>query len=483
MNMGQKTDILLIIPQQPAAADILSGASGATPPLGVGYIASYLEDNSFSVKILDNSVERLNEIEFQTYIKRVNPVYVGFSVCTSSYNNAVYMANIVKKINQDIKVIMGGVHPSALPGEVLKNKSVDIVVKGEGEETTLHLLRALNKNEDLSQINGLVFKAAGKLIETPDRELIASLDSLPFPAYHLLSMNKYSLPVQRRLTDKPCGAVVTSRGCVYKCFFCSHNSIFKGKIRFRAIKDVIDEIKHLVTNYKVGELLIWDDSFLLDKNRVLDFCRIIKEEKIDITWSCSSRVSQISDDLAKELYSAGCRLVLFGAESGSQLILDSINKNTILANTIEAVSACRRNKILSFCSFILGTPQESEETIGETLEFAKRLNPDFAIFCIFAPLPGSVFFDRFISTGQLDLNKLNWDNYINLLSSAPPVISVCKVSERRLVLLQKKCFRSFYFRPKYIIQRLKNISSWGNFYQSWKGLLALVRLQLNRFKF
>ncbi|MDD5281775.1 MAG: radical SAM protein [Candidatus Omnitrophica bacterium] len=481
--MGQGIDILLIIPHQPGTADILSGASGITPPLGAGYIASYLEKNNFSVKILDNSIERLNETEFRAYIKKVDPLYAGFSVCTSSYNNAVYMANIVKEINRDIKVIMGGVHASALPGEVLKNEAVDIVVKGEGEETTLNLLRALNKNEDLSKINGLVFRGADKLIETPERELIVNIDNLPFPAYHLLNMNKYSLPAQRRLTDKPCGAVITSRGCVYKCFFCSHNSIFKGKIRFRSVQNVIAEIKHLVADYKIGELLIWDDSFLLDRGRALEFCRLIKEEKIDIIWSCSSRVNQISDDLAKELYTAGCRLILFGAESGSQLILDSINKNTTLLNISDAISACRKNRILSFCSFILGTPQENEETIEETLRFVKKINPDFAIFCIFSPLPGSVFFDRFISTGQLDISKLNWDNYINLLSNAPPVISLCQISEKRLVLLQKKCFRSFYFRPKYILQRLKNIRSWGNFYQSWRGLLALARLQLNKFRF
>ncbi|MFA5351460.1 MAG: cobalamin-dependent protein, partial [Candidatus Omnitrophota bacterium] len=162
--MGQGIDILLIIPHQPGTADILSGASGITPPLGAGYIASYLEKNNFSVKILDNSVERLNETEFRAYIKKVDPLYAGFSVCTSSYNNAVYMANIIKEINRDIKVIMGGVHASALPGEVLKNEAVDIVVKGEGEETTLNLLRALNKNEDLSKINGLVFRGADKLI-------------------------------------------------------------------------------------------------------------------------------------------------------------------------------------------------------------------------------------------------------------------------------------------------------------------------------
>jgi len=481
--MNNKLDILLVVPHQPDTADILSSASGITAPLGIGYIASFLEKNNFSVKILDNSIEKLKGTRFKAYIRRARPFCIGFSVCTSSYNNAIYLANLAKELDKGIIVLMGGVHPSALPHEVLKNESVDIVVKGEGEETTAEVLKSLRKGEDLLKVNGLFFRKGQNIVETADRILSTAIDSLPFPAYHLLPMRKYTLPASRKLTSKRCASIITSRGCAYNCFFCSHRSVFKGKPRFRSPKNVIDEIKYLIKNYNIGELLIWDDSFLLDKNRAINICRMIKRENIDIVWSCSSRVNQISYDLSRELYSAGCRFVLFGAESGSQHILDSINKRTTLSEIRQAVAVCRRSKLISFCSFIIGVPEESEYTVKETIEFVKKLNPDFAIFCIFAPLPGSVFFDRLLAQGKIRIGSLDWDNYINLLYSAPPVVSVGKLSRRRLVQLQARCFRVFYFRFSYILRRLTNIYSWNNFYQAWRGLKAIVRLQLNKFHF
>jgi radical SAM superfamily enzyme YgiQ (UPF0313 family) len=147
--------------------------------------------------------------------------------------------------------------------------------------------------------------------------------------------------------------------------------------------------------------------------------------------------------------------MLFGAESGSQQILDSIGKKTTLAQIENAVSICKKNKMLSFCSFILGTPEETEETARQTIEFSKKLNPDFAIFCIFAPLPGSIFFERLVKEKKLDVDKIDWDRYINLLSNAPPIICASSLEAKRLIQLQKKGFREFYFRPEYILKRLK----------------------------
>ena len=177
---------------------------------------------------------------------------MGFSVCTSSYNNALYLSTLVKEVNYKIYVVMGGMQPSSLPREVLKNNAVDIVVRGEGEETTLELLRAIKEKQDLNKIEGLALRIGDEIIETPDRPLIGNLDSLPFPAYHLLAMDKYTLPASRRITRKRCGSLVTSRGCPYRCLFCSHNSIFKGKLRFRSPENIIAEIRQLVEIYNIG---------------------------------------------------------------------------------------------------------------------------------------------------------------------------------------------------------------------------------------
>lgn len=280
--MKKNIEVLLVIPHQPHTAEILSGPSGITQPLGIGYIASYLEKNGISVKVLDNSVENLGKAEFQDFLRQTRPLCVGFSVCTSSYNNALYLARLVKDVESGIYVVMGGAQPSALACEVLKNNSVDIVVKGEGEETFLELTRRIKQKESLEGVAGLIFKQGqdGRIVENPDRPLITDIDALDFPAYHLMPMEKYSLPASRRLTNKKSAAIVTSRGCPYACLFCSHNSIFKGKVRLRSAENVVAEIRHLVEHYDIGELLIWDDSFLLNKNRAVEICRLIRAHKL-----------------------------------------------------------------------------------------------------------------------------------------------------------------------------------------------------------
>lgn len=474
-------DLLLVIPHQPDSARILSGSTGITPPLGVGYIASWVRAGGFSVKILDNSIERLSPSAFAAFVAREKPFAVGLSICTSAHNTSAELAALVKGVGADIHVIAGGVHPSALPREILKNRDFDFAVKGEGEETIAELLSALRGKNPLSEVKGIFYRdASGAVVETADRPFFASLDDIPFPAYDLMPMGRYTLPASRRLTDKPVGAIVTSRGCPYKCAFCSHNSVFRGGVRFRSPGNVIGEIKLLVEKHGVGEILIWDDSFLMRKPRALEICSLIRRECPGLLWTCSSRVDHMDEELAAALYSAGCREVLFGVESGSQKVLDSIEKKTTLEQARRAVTACRRHGLLSFCSFILGTPEETEATARETLAFALDLDPDFAIFCIFAPMPGSAFFDRLTAEGRFSVENADWDRYINLMSSELPLISAGELGREELVRLQKEFFRRFYFRPSYVWKRLKMLRSRQHLYQQWRGLKSLLQLQLSR---
>lgn len=472
--------MLLVVPNQPASAETLKVASGITQPLGLGYIAAFLERNGAKVAILDNSIEELDPAEFKRKVLNLRPFIVGISVTSSSHNTAMELARLVKEADGSILVAAGGTHASALPRKILENPDVDFVVRGEGEETSLELLEAVKEGKDLAAIKGLVFRAGGKVIETPERPPIQDIDALPFPAHHLMRMGRYSLPASRRLTSAPAASIITSRGCPYSCYFCSHNSIFKGKVRFRSPGNVLAEIKHLHENFGVGEILFWDDSFLLDKKRVLDICGLIRESGIKITWSCSSRVDHITDGLAREMRAAGCRLVSFGVESGSPEIRAKLNKGTDLEQIRRAVRICREHNLLSFCSFMLGAPGETEETAAETIAFAMELDPDFAICCIFAPLPGSVFFDRFVLDGQLDISNIDWDQYINLLSTVRPVISAGEISKDRLMELQRIFFRRFYFRPGYLLKRAAKLRSVQHLRQALRGLRSIFKLQLGK---
>ena len=475
------TDILLVSPHQPESADILRESTGVTQPLGIGYIAAYARTRGLSAAILDNDIEQLDDAAFMGRVRRLAPLCVGLSVCTSSHNTALHLARLVKSVDPGIRVLMGGVQPSTLPELMLADPAVDYVVRGEGEETAAELILAIKNGSDPSRVRGILYRARGGVARTPERPLIADIDSLPFPAYDLMPMGRYTLPASRRLTTARAASIATSRGCPYACRFCSHNGIFKGTVRFRSPRSVLGEMKLLATEFGVGEFLFWDDSFLMNKARAMEICRLIGNELPGITWSCSSRVDHLSAKLAAGMREAGCRLVLFGVESGSEKVLEAINKRTRLEQIRAAVRACRDNGLLSFCSFILGTPAETEETVAETRRFVKELDPDFAIFCIFAPLPGSTFFDDFVRAGLLDVSKIDWDQSINLLSSRPPIVAASGLSQERLVGLQKELFREFYLRPGYLWRRLKMLRSPQHFRQNLRGFKTLVRLQLKRF--
>lgn len=480
--MKKITHLLLVVSRQPDTAKFLSLSSGVTQPLGAGYIAGYLIKHGFNVAILDNDIERLDSKRFSLYLRNISPRYVGFSTFTNSFHNSLYFAYLVKEVDKDIKVIMGGAHASALPKDVLRNSVVDIVVKGEGEETMLELVRALDNGGNLSGIKGIAYKDSGEIIENPERELCEDIDKFSFPAYQLLPMNKYYLPASRRMGTGRAGSIITGRGCPYRCTFCSR-AVFGRKLRLRGPESVAQEMKHLLVRYGIKEFLIWDDVFTIDEKRAIEICRLIRKENLNLIWSCSSRVDRASDSLYAELYSAGCREILFGVESGSQAIIDSLQKDADLSQVEKSVKLCKKHNIRAFCTFMLGSPLETKETLSQTLNFVKKIDPDYAIFCLLAPLPGSALFKEAVEDGRLELAKVNWNNFVSLLSTVPPPIRMGDLEKRELVRWQRKIFREFYLRPKYIIRHLKNLSSLAHIYESARGFVALLGHQLHRFHF
>lgn len=475
-------DILLISPHQPDTAKILRTASGITQPMSISYIASFLIQKGLKVKILDNDIENLSYEEISKMVKELNPIAVGLTVNTSSTNTALKIARTIKETNSSTVVIAGGVQATILPNILLKNREIDICVIGEGEITSYELLNAIKNKKELLKVNGIAYREKDKIIFTQPRELINNLDSIPFPAYELLPMDKYTLPASRRITSYPVASIITSRGCPYKCKFCSHNMVFKNRVRFRSPENVVEEMIYLRKKFNVREFVFWDDSTLLNRERAKKIFLLIKKELPDIYFSCSSRVEHITEELASLMYMAGCRMILFGAESGSQKILDSIKKQTSTEKIKEAVEICRKNRIMSFCSFIIGTPDETAETIEETRKFVLKLDPDFAIFTIFTPLPGSDYFQEFYEKGLIKLENINWDSYINLLSSDVPAIPFTfNLTKKELIEYQKKLFRDFYLRPSYFVKRIKMIKNKQMIYQTLRGLTALVKLQLKKF--
>jgi radical SAM superfamily enzyme YgiQ (UPF0313 family) len=325
--------------------------------------------------------------EIKTEIARFIPDVVGLSVATPKVPSAFKIANIVKSICPSAKIIVGGQHPTLLPEEMFTCPEIDFVIRGEGEETVGELINVFGLGDaDYSSIQGISFVRNGKIVHTPERKLLNQLDSLPFPDRERLLYLDTFTPVQLSM-------VMTSRGCPYRCGFCSSQNMWTRKVRFFSINRVMQEIKYLKENYGVKNITFMDDSFTINKKRVIDFCTALLDEHMDITWSCLTRVNIIDDDIIRVMKTSGCTKVDIGIESGNQRVLDLIRKDIALDEVRQAVRVLHENNMFWAGFFMFGFPTETEQEVLDTLDFMKELRPDWANISIFTPYPGSFLFD------------------------------------------------------------------------------------------
>jgi len=418
------------------------------PSLGLASIAGYARDKGFKVRIIDAPALRLSVEGFEKYLKfnsqYYQAKYIGFTATTFSVKIAYEMAKIAKRIYPAAKIVFGGVHATVLPDEVIKKGEIDIAVQGEGEITFYEIL----SGKDLPEIKGIVFKKGGQIIFNSPRERIGNLDELPFPAYDLLPMDRY-YPAKGSYERLPAISMLTSRGCPGRCAFC--NKTLGEKMVFRSAGSLFKEIKMLVNDFKIRQIMFYDDTFTVYKDNIKKFCQLLLNEKIDIAWCCFSRVDYIDLEILKLMKKAGCHQIMYGIESGDQKVLDSINKKTDLGLSRKVVELTKKAGIDVRGAFMLGNPIETRETVLKTLNFALELEPEVAIFNITTPYPGTAMFEEADKKGLI--TTYDWDDY----DLSKPVMRLENISQEEIIKLYKYCYRRFYFRPKYILRRIKRL--------------------------
>lgn len=442
-------DVILINPcLYRKESNIWKRIDSCFPSLGLAYIAAYIREKGFTVKIIDAPALKLSVESFGNYLKNnygnCHPRYVGFTGSTPSIKNAYAMTKIVKKIYPQAQIVFGGAHSTVLPEEVISQDGIDIVVRGEGEITFCEIL----DGRELSSIDGIVFQKNSQIIFNPERKRIENLDELPFAAYDLLPMDKY-YPARGSYEKLPAISMLTSRGCPGRCTFCAKT--LGDRIVFRSAESLIEEIKMLIKGFSIKQVMFYDDTFTVYKENVRKFCQLLLEQNIDISWCCFSRVDYIDLDLLKLMRKAGCHQIMYGIESGDQNVLNSINKNINLGLIKKAVKLTKLAKIDVRGAFMVGSPIETKETVLKTLNFAIELNPEIAIFNITTPYPGTQMFEEAKKQGRI--TTYNWDDY----DLSKPVMKLKKLSCQEVLDLYRYCYRKFYFRPKYILMRLKRL--------------------------
>lgn len=397
------------------------------PPLGLAYIGAVLEEAGYKVRILDtialnwrSPIKIKGRIhlgqkweDISDEIKRSKPDAVGISCPFSCQShNAHKVADLVKAYDADVPVIMGGAHPSTLPKRVLQDQNVDYVVIGEGELTMLNLLKTLSTGASFNEIDGFAYREEGKTVINPKKRFINDIDSLPFPARHLLPMNEYfnaEAPHGPELMRKPFTSMITSRGCPFNCVFCSIHTIWGHKWRPRSPDNVLLEIEHLIDVYKIREIHFEDDNLTLDKRRIEKICDLILDRGLDVRWFTPNGVAiwTLDRNLLEKMKKSGCYKLCFGIESGCPQTLKFIKKPINLTRARQVIHWANDVGIWTHGFFVIGFPYETKEAIYETLRFAVESDLDFASFFIATPLPGTRLLEIVKKEGLIE-NALNW---------------------------------------------------------------------------
>ena len=434
------------------------------PSLGLGYIASILEAHGVKVRILDINVEGFSPKKLRDYLTNNNfrPKHIGITTTSHTILQALDVAQACKEALPKSAVTLGGVHPSIMPDETLASENVDYVIRGEGEFAYLELIRG----RPLEKIEGLSYKQEGRIIHNPPRPPIADIDDLPFPAFHLMELSKYH-PTIGSYKQLPLMGVIGSRGCPFNCTYCASPAFWGRKVRFRTAKNLVEEIDFLVKEYGIKEIQLLDDNFTASQKRFMEFCRLLAEAPFKISWSCNSRVDCIDDEMLKIMKATGCHSITYGIESGDIEMLKRIKKKISLEQARDAIKLTKGHRITCRTSFMFGNPGETHETIRKTVKFAMETMPDFVIYNILKPYPGTEVYHWAKERKLLDEK---W--YLSPDSSH--IIESPGLSRKELVDLQRNSMRQFYLRPRYIISRFSRLGSFRDLLVYLKGFLKIL---------
>jgi anaerobic magnesium-protoporphyrin IX monomethyl ester cyclase len=430
------------------------------PPLGLAYLAAYLENKGVTAKIIDMQVEHEPFPEMAGKIDFA-PDFIGVTATTTIIKDAMALVKTCKKYFPRAKIVMGGVHPTFTPDEILQDQDVDYVIRGEGEESLYRLVSGAAE----TGIGGLSYRKDGVITHNPDSELIKNLDTLPMPAYHLLRVERYqpSLGSYKRL---PAISMITSRGCPGKCTYC-FGSYLGGRIRMHSAAYMIEEVKMLVKNYGIREIAFYDDTFTAIKRNVHEFCERIISEKIDITWVAFARVDFIDGETLALMKRAGCHQVLFGIETGNEEILRNIGKVPSLEKAKLAVRMTKKAGIECRTSFMLGNPGETEATLKQTIDYSIALDPDLAMYNVTTPFPGTKMYKWAKENGYLKTE--DWSRY----DFSTAVMELPTVSGATVEKYYAMAHKAFYGRPGYMLKRLLSIRSIDDIIMAFKAVIAI----------
>lgn len=400
------------------------------PPLGLAYVASAIENNN-NVFIIDNYLEEKENATIIKDIFKKRPDIVGFSTTTTNLDNTFKLAKMIKLKSRKIIIVFGGHHVTLFPEETMKAcKYCDYIIVGEGEITFKELIYNIRNKLDLKSIDGLVYRNKNKIVINRNRLIIKDLDSLKYPARHLLKMDHYDKHGSM-ITVKPTTSIISSRGCPFNCSFCASTK-WNRVYRSRNPNLIVNEIEFLIKKYGIKGFYFREDNFTVNKQKVLKFCEALKKRKLNIEWECESRVDTIDKDTLTAMYNCGCRGIWCGVESGSQRILKFLNKKITIKQIKIFYKNCHSLGITTGALFMIGIPTETLDDIKKTYNLAKQINPSWVAFQAYVGFPGCSLYN------YVKENKLYKKEYNRILE-----VETKELNRIQIRNLEKKLNKSY----------------------------------------
>ena len=399
---------------------------------------------------MDAYAENLSPEQILSFITPDTEV-VGITATTPEIDTAIALARVIRDHHADKKILMGGVHPTVFHKRLVEDNACDMVIRGEGEKAILRLA----DRQTMKDIHNLTWKGAdGEVVVNPEGDEFVELDDLPMPAYHKLPMGKYRSAIGAAIRYPSIG-MITSRGCPGKCTFC-YSGMFGRKTRFLSADNVYQQILFLKSRYGIREISFYDDTFTANQRRVEELCKLMLSKRLDVSWSCFARIDTVNPEILKLMKKAGCHQIMYGLETTDENVLKAVNKRVKASQYADVVAWTKNAKIDIRGAFMLGSPEETENSMRATIEYSKKISIQYAIFNITTPFPGTALFSWAEENGFLSHTR--WQEYdlshaiLNLPTVSPKAVEVC----------YRAAYKEFYFRASYILSHLLLMKTWDS---------------------
>jgi radical SAM superfamily enzyme YgiQ (UPF0313 family) len=453
--------ILFLVPPETISLEssvpkALEGGKGYYPKLGLLYVAAYYERATGDKPVfIDCPPERIGEEELLRRFREIKPDMVAMSIMTFNLLDALHTAKALKRESPNLKVCLGGPHVNLYPRETLNQPDIDYVVFGEGEPIFTQLVMALEEKTNLGDIAGLGWKRDGQVEINRMQTDLLDLNTLPFPARHLVDVTKYEHIIGE---GSQFFTIQATRGCPAACLFCD---IRKTTFRFRSAENVVDEVEQLI-EMGIDDLFFVDDTITVNKKNVIEICNLMIKRGLKINYKISSRVDMVNPEILQALKRSGCYRIHYGIETATPRHLLYLEKGQTPEKILRACKMTREAGIGFFAYMMIGIPHETKDEMFATVDFAKKLRPDYAQFSICTPYPKTELYFRMMSEGIVPRDV--WQDFAENPRADFKIQFWNKdFTEEELRTLQDECHARFYRSPFFLLKQIAKVKSWDDF--------------------